>query len=488
MAASANSRLPPVDLSVGGKGPAFDQKPLWNQDTVRDVAESVGASKIGDDSLRTLTQDTEYRMGQVIVESLRGMRNSERDNMSVQDTSGALRVLDVEPMFGYDSNRPLKYGEANLGSQALYYVEDEEIELEKMINAPLPKIPKDMFMTGHYLAIDGVLTICPENLSPAELKSHDLLPKGSGANPALAALSGQDQPAFKPSVKHAVSQELVLYFEKIQAAILDDSDDEEVERLRAAALESLATEPGIHQLLPYFSTFVTDQVTHNFDDLFVLRRMMELVHALINNEHLFLNTHAPAFVSAALTALLHRKASHSDIQSASQQYQLREFAANVLGEIAWKFSRSIKTLRPMLLRSCVKAMLNPQLPPSVWFGAISGIVHSANNGAIKILLVQNLKDFEKGMLVPLLQKNTELSRMEFEAIIGAILKGLQKLTGDVLPVASMNGFSSDAEAARVKAFVGDMIGDRIIQLGDHKLNLAVLDAQFYDSDWMGARE
>ncbi|KAI0883130.1 TAF-domain-containing protein [Annulohypoxylon maeteangense] len=484
MAASASSRVPAVDLSASSKAPVFDQKPLWNQDTVRDVAESVGASKINDDSLRTLTQDTEYRMGQVIVESLRSMRNSERDNMSVQDTSGALRLLDVEPMFGYDTTRPLKYGEANLGSQALYYVEDEEVELEKMINAPLPKIPKDMFMTGHYLALDGVLTICPENLSPAELKSHDLLPKGSGANPALAALSGQDQPVFKPSVRHAVSQELILYFEKIQAALMDDSEDEEVERLRAAAIESVTTEPGIHQLLPYFSTFITNQVTHHCDDVFVLRQMMELTYGLISNEHLFTDQYAAPFTSATLTCLLYRKGvTQNDLQSASKQYQLREFAANVAGQITKKFAKDNQPLLPMLLRSCVKSMLNPHFPSSVWFGAISGIAQCANNGGIKMLLIQNLKDFEKGMLLPLLQKNTDISRMEFEALVGAIMKALQKLTGDHLPMGTMNGFSSDAEAARVKALVGDVIGDRIIQLGDHKLNLAVLDAQFYVGDW-----
>ncbi|KAI1086127.1 TAF-domain-containing protein [Rostrohypoxylon terebratum] len=488
MAASGNSRLPPVDLSVGGKAPIIDQKPLWNQDTVRDVAESVGAAKISDDSLRALTQDTEYRMGQVVVESLRGMRNTKRDNMTVQDINGALRLLDVEPMFGYDSDRPLKYGEANLGSQALYYVEDEEVELEKMINAPLPKIPKDTFMTGHYLAIDGVLTVCPENLSPAELKSHDLLPKGSGANPALAALSGQDQPVFKPAVKHAVSQELVLYFQKIQAALMDDSEDEEVERLRGAALESVATEPGIHQLLPYFSTWITHQTTQSLDDVFTLRRMMELVYSLLSNRHLFLAQYAVPFATAVLTALLHRKVIPlNDFESMKKQYQLRELAADVLGHITKKFSRDNTPLLPMLLRSCVKAMLNTNNPPTVWFGAISGIGHCANNEGIKMLLIQNLKDFEKGMLVPLIQKNTEMSRIESEALVGAIMKALQRLTGDHMPMGGMNGFSSESESARVKALVGDVVGERILQLGDHKLNLAVLDAQLYVGDWIQPR-
>ncbi|KAI2465180.1 TAF-domain-containing protein [Annulohypoxylon bovei var. microspora] len=477
--ASQNPRLPPVDLAAANKSSVIEQRPLWNQDTVRDVAESVGASKISDDGLRTLTQDTEYRMGQVIVESLRGMRYSTRDNLSVQDTSGALRLLDVEPMFGYDTSRPLKYGEANLGSQALYYVEDEEVELEKMINAPLPKIPKDMFFTGHYLATDGVLTICPENLSPAELRSHDLLPKGSGANPALAALSGQDDPVFVPAVKHAVSQELVLYFQKIQAAIMDDSADIEVERLRAAAVESVSTEPGIHQLLPYFVSFIANQVTHHLDDVFILRQMMELTYALLRNEHLFTDPYASPLQYTTITCLLHRKVATHDFQATNEQYQLREFAASVAGKITAKFSRTNKLLRPMFVRTCVRSLLNPQLPSPVWFGAISGIGACANHDGIKLFLIQNLKEFEKGMLIPLQHKDTEISRAEFETLVGAIMKAIQKLSGDHLALGSMNGFSSESEAAQIKALVGDIIGDRILQLGDHKLNLAVLDARFY---------
>ncbi len=35
--------------------------------------------------------------------------------MVVDDVSEALRTLNVEPLFGYITNRPLKYGEASLG-------------------------------------------------------------------------------------------------------------------------------------------------------------------------------------------------------------------------------------------------------------------------------------------------------------------------------------------------------------------------------------
>jgi len=123
-------------------------KLLWNQDNVRDVAESVGIS-LAEEPLRILTQDVEYRVGQVIIEALRFMRAANRTTLTVQDVSQALRVLDVEPLYGYESTRPLRYGEASLGpGQPLFYLDDEEVDFEKLINAPLPKVPRDTSFTG----------------------------------------------------------------------------------------------------------------------------------------------------------------------------------------------------------------------------------------------------------------------------------------------------------------------------------------------------
>lgn len=128
---------------------ATEQKLLWNVESIKDVAESVGISQLNEEALRCLSQDVEYRLGQVIVEALRFMRAASRTTLTVQDISQALKVLDVEPLYGYDSTRPLRYGEASLGpGQPLFYIEDEEVDFEKLINAPLPKVPRDMSFTG----------------------------------------------------------------------------------------------------------------------------------------------------------------------------------------------------------------------------------------------------------------------------------------------------------------------------------------------------
>jgi transcription initiation factor TFIID subunit 6 len=62
----------------------------------------------------------------------------------------------------------------------------------------------------------------------------------------------------KPAVKHILSKELQLYFDKITNAIRSPDKD----RLARAALNSLSSDPGIHQLLPYLSQFVSDEVCY----------------------------------------------------------------------------------------------------------------------------------------------------------------------------------------------------------------------------------
>ena len=131
---------------------------VWNPDNVRDVAESVGIASLNKDITDNLARDVEFRIGQLLDEALKFMRHAKRTTLSTQDVSQALRVLEVEPLYGYESTRPLRFGEASLGpGQPLFYVEDEEVDFEKLINAPLPKVPREISLTGKEEVIFGLV-------------------------------------------------------------------------------------------------------------------------------------------------------------------------------------------------------------------------------------------------------------------------------------------------------------------------------------------
>lgn len=123
---------------------------LWNPDNIRDIAESVGISSLPATVTESLARDVEYRVSQVLASGLRFRRKSKRIALSTQDVEDAVRELGCEPLYGYGSTRPLKFGEASIGpGQPLFYVEDEECEFEKVINAPLPKVPREIAFTGN---------------------------------------------------------------------------------------------------------------------------------------------------------------------------------------------------------------------------------------------------------------------------------------------------------------------------------------------------
>lgn len=152
---------------------------VWNPDNVRDVAESVGIASLADNVVDELARDVDYRLAQVLEEALKFMRHGKRTTLSTQDISNALKVLNVEPLYGYESTRPLRFGEASLGpGQPLYYVEDEEVDFEKLINAPLPKVPREITFTGapHNSLPDGlplnVVANCSSQRTGSLLKAY----------------------------------------------------------------------------------------------------------------------------------------------------------------------------------------------------------------------------------------------------------------------------------------------------------------------------
>ncbi|KAI9880892.1 MAG: hypothetical protein M1830_009960 [Pleopsidium flavum] len=446
---------------------------VWNPDNIKDVAESVGIASLSNDVVENLSRDVEYRLSQVLEEALKFMRHSKRTTLSTQDISQALRVLDVEPLYGYESTRPLRFGEASIGpGQPLFYVEDEEVDFEKLINAPLPKVPREISFTAHWLAVEGVQPSIPQNPTSADSRNQELVPKGPGANSSLAAINGNDNVAVKPLVKHILSKELQLYFEKICSAILDEANDE----YRVAAFASLRSDPGLHQLVPYFVQFVAEKVTHNLKNIFILTQMMQLTSAMLDNESLYVDPYIASIVPPVLTSLVGRRL--GDPSSSLAHFPLRDLAASLIGLITKKYGRTSHTLKPRLARTCLKHFLDPNKPLGTHYGAIMGLQAIGGPDVVRALIIPNLKVYESVIKDEIVDDGPR--RAEAEMVLGAIFAALRTLEderGEMMNGQSGNG--GEEMKAKLVEKVGELMGTKVFEMGRPRLAHAVLEDQVW---------
>ncbi|KAI5780793.1 hypothetical protein EDC01DRAFT_620445 [Geopyxis carbonaria] len=446
---------------------------LWNSDTIKDVSESVGIANISDEVAKNLSMDVEYRIHQVLQEALKFMRHSKRVTLGTSDITHALRVLNIEPLYGYDSFRPLRFGEASLGqAQPIYYVEDDEVDFEKLINAPLPKVPREVTFTTHWLAIDGVQPAVPQNPSQSEFaRFSEATPKGSNVTSSLAATAGNsDNFVLQPLVKHILSKELQLYYERVTAAVMDEQND----TIRAAAFSSLRHDPGLHQLLPYFLQFVSEKVTHSLKNMFVLHQMMELTHALLENETFFIEPYVASIIPPILTCLIGKRLGDP---STTHHYALRDVAASLIGLVCKRFGDSSHTLRPRITRTCLKHFLDPSKPFGTHYGAIIGLATIGGRESVRVLILPNLKLYEN-VLKPELENDSPKQR-DAEMVIEAILGGLKRLEesdADLL-VKHENSTMGEDMKTRLVEKLGDLLAERVWRLGRSSLTRAIVDAQ-----------
>ena len=274
-------------------------------------------------------------------------------------------------------------------------------------------------------------------------------------------------------VKHVVSKELILFFDKIKSAILDQDSDPEVVILQESALESVRSDPGLHQLVPYFVQFVAEKVTHSLNDTFVLYQMMQLTAAVIANKSLFIDPYVAALVPPVLTCLIGRNLGPPGSDNLSDQYKLRDIAASLIRQMAGKYDASGPQLRPRLARTCLKLFLDPSRTLTEHYGAISGISAIAGPEGIRTLVLPNIKAYQ--YVLDKAQNERNPDDPELTMLIGALMKAVESIAGAESGLGLSNGASGNAEeSSQIEEFLGTVIGSRVVAKGNHVLNKALL--------------
>ncbi|PKI32551.1 hypothetical protein CRG98_047049 [Punica granatum] len=336
------------------------------------------------------------------------MRHSRRTVLTADDVDSALNLKNVEPIYGFASGGPLRFRKA-IGHKDLFYLDDKDIDIKDVIEAPLPKAPLDTAVLCHWLAIEGVQPAIPENApvqviaAPSDSKSQELKDDKLPVD-------------IKLPVKHVLSRELQLYFEKITELTVRNSDSV----LFKKALVSLATDSGLHPLIPYFTCFIADEVSRGLNDLPLLLALMRVVRSLLQNSHIniepYLHQLMPAVVTCVVTKRLGRRLSDN-------HWELRDFAANLVASICRRFGQVYTTLQTRLTKQLVNAFMNPNHSLATHYGAIQGLAALGPN-VVRLLILPNLEPYLK-LLEPemlLEQQKNKLKRYEAWRVYGALLR------------------------------------------------------------------
>ncbi|KAF5187957.1 transcription initiation factor TFIID subunit 6-like, partial [Thalictrum thalictroides] len=220
---------------------------------------------------------------------------------------------------------------------------------------------------------------------------------------------------IKLPIKHVLSRELQLYFDKITELTVSRSDSV----LFKEALASLATDSGLHPLVPYFTYFVSDEVTRSLNDFSLLFALMRIVRSLLQNPHIHIEPYLHQLMPSVITCLVAKRLGN---RFSDNHWELRNFTANLVASICKRFGHVYHNLQPRVTRTLLHAFLDPTKALTQHYGAIQGLA-ALGPSVIRLLILPNLQPYLQLLEPEMLhekQKN-EMKRHEAWRIYGALL-------------------------------------------------------------------
>lgn len=236
------------------------------------------------------------------------MTHSRRQKLSVDDINAALKNRNMDPLYGFEPTEPLAF--RAVPNTGLFYVPNEELDIEAILQEPLPKAPQPMCLTSHWLAIDGVQPQIPQNPTIVDRNAiGEPVKDAPVATTAANKKDLQEDAEIKPLVKHVLSKELQLYYDTLISDLLDGSAEGLTEYSAGAlsAIAALKNDAGIQQLLPYFIQFVAETVPKSLASGLRLRMTMDVVCSLLHNEHLFIEPYLHQLMPPLLTCVVGKR-------------------------------------------------------------------------------------------------------------------------------------------------------------------------------------
>ncbi|VVC45247.1 Histone-fold,TATA box binding protein associated factor (TAF),Armadillo-like helical,TAF6, C-terminal HEAT [Cinara cedri] len=402
-------------------------------ESIKVIAESIGISALSDESAKELSDSATYRLKLVLQESKKFMMHSKRCKLLISDIDNALKAFGIEPVFGFHSKQHLPFKYASGGGRELHYTDDKDIDLIEFVNKPLAKLPLDISIHCHWLAIDGIQPNIPENPSPisrdiqkqecvnpiVNLKKPTItkeIPKRSIiVNPQK--WSSTETVYVKELATHELSVEQQLYYKEITEACVGSD-----ETRRAEALQSLATDPGLYDMLPRLSSFIAEGVKINVaqSNLALLIYLMRMVKALLENSALYLEKYLHEIIPSVSTCIVSKQlCMRPEIDN---HWALRDFASRLMAQICKMFTTSTNQIQTRITRVFTSAIYSDDTPLSSIYGAIEGLSELGIE-PIKLFVIPSVRVISEKLDSPELSQNN-IDRISINQIKNLLCKVL----------------------------------------------------------------
>lgn len=307
----------------------------------------------------------------LLQDALKFTRKCRRTKMITEDFESAMKLRYLEPIVGYrltNGESPFRTVTApGLGHREVQCIDDHELQLDQVISGPLPKIPLDVSIRAHWLAIEGKQPTINEN--------PEIIPKADVNGDALDPMKSQTKKRYnlesskiKTSNPHELSLEQQIYYKEITEACVGSD-----EKKRSEAIASLTSETGLHQIVPRLVLFISEGVKINLVqcNLAILIYLMRMTNALLENKSVYCEKYLHQLFPAVMSCILAKQLCPKP--DTENHWALRDYAAGRSSYMVKIFSPNIQGLRHRIVRIFLKNFQNERAPLVTHYGALVGL-------------------------------------------------------------------------------------------------------------------